>query len=122
MKPAEAAAKLREAEFKCEPLPPHEQRIAQFVADVASELGVEHTPHNLDQVAAALHAAGCEPDPNEWPKMLFGKAPSDDFESVYDPRRRLFHVVVHNDKELAKLGEGWHENPKDAMGKDGGAA
>lgn len=109
MTPMEAADKIRDT-FQLDALSPQDLRRMRFVADVASELGIEPTPHALEQLATALHAAGCDPDPNDFPKMMFSKTYSKNAHAIHDARRQIWHVTVHNQKELEALGAGWVED------------
>jgi hypothetical protein len=112
MTPTEAADKIR-PDFHLESMPPEDRHHVKFIEDVASELGVEHTPFNLHQVGQALDRADIHPDSNEYPKMLYSRthhAEEGVGASVYEPRHDFVWAHVANEDEAKKLGSGWVED------------
>lgn len=115
MNAKEAADRLR-PNFHLESMPPEDRHHVIFVEDVTAELGVEPTPFNLHQVAAALDAADIHPDDNEYPKMLYSRqhhAEDGCSASIYDPRHDWCWAHVENDEQAKALGSGWVESPAD---------
>lgn len=115
MTPKDAADKIR-PDFHLEQMPAEDRHHVKFIEDVATELGVEHTPFNLHQVGEALDHAGIEPDSNEYPKMLYSRTHHSDIAiapSYYDKRHDYVHCHVASAQEAAKLGSDWKENPAD---------
>jgi hypothetical protein len=113
MTPKDAADHIRES-FHLESMPAEARHHIEFVEAVADELGVEHTPFNLQQVAEALDKADIHPDSNEWPKMLYSRqhhTVPGIAASIYEPRWDMVHVHVDNEDQAKKLGSGWIENP-----------
>lgn len=121
MKATEAADKIRDT-FHLEAIPPEDHRFAKFVVQVADELGVDHTPFNLQQVAAALHAQSIKPDAADYPKMLYCKTrPAGQFDGqsaihghvpiTYDIRHGHWFAHVESEDQAKRLGKGWVDTP-----------
>lgn len=113
---AKEAADVLRPNFHLESMPPEDRHHVVFVEAVAAELGVDPTPFNLHQVAAALDAADIHPDDNEYPKMLYSRqhhAEGECESSFYDPRHDWCWVHVANEREAKALGDGWVDNPAD---------
>jgi hypothetical protein len=111
----DAAEKLR-PDFRLAHMPPEDRHHIKFVEDVAVELGVEATPFNLQQVAAALDAADIHGDDLHFPLMLYSRshhAVDGVAASTYYPRHDMTFVTVENEDQLKALGPGWVENPAD---------
>jgi hypothetical protein len=109
MNAKEAAEKLRPS-FHLDASPPEDRRRSLFVEQVATELGVEHTPFNLHQVSAALEAADVHEDAGDYPKMLYSRehhAVEGVAASVFDPRHDHMWVHVENEDQEHALGAGW---------------
>jgi len=109
MTPKDAADKLRPI-FKLEDMPADDRHHVKFIEQVATELGIEHTPFNLHQVAGALEQHKIKPDSNEYPKMLFSRthhAEAIATPSIYHDRHDCVWCNVMNADEEAKLGKDW---------------
>ena len=109
MTPKEAAEKLRPF-FKLDQMPSDDRHTVKFVEAVATELGIEHTPFNLHQVAGALHEHDLKQDSNEYPKMLYSRthhAEAITTPSIYHDRHDCVWCNVKDVEEEAKLGAGW---------------
>lgn len=109
MNAKDAAEKIRPT-FHLHSMPPDARHHVKFIEDVATELGVEHTPFNLHQVAEAIDEAGIERDSLEYPKMLFSRrhhAVKDIEASVYLPRHDCVAVHVANEDQAKELGSGF---------------
>ncbi len=111
MNPKEAADKLRPTfSPKAMPhdTPAAERHYVQFLQDVATELGIEHTPFHLHQLGVALKEANISPDSNEYPKMLFSRThPAGPIPATYDIRHDHVWAHVENEDQEAALGSGW---------------
>lgn len=109
MNAKEAADQLRPT-FKLEAMPPDARHHILFVEAVATELGVAHTPFNLQQVASALDDHGIQGDVHHYPLMLFSRR-HHNVEGVeasqYDARHDHCFVVVANEEQEKALGDGW---------------
>lgn len=115
MTPTEAANKLR-PNFSLEHMPPEDRHHVLFVEAVAAELGVEPTPFNLQQVAAALDDADIRGDDLHFPLMLYSRqhhAVEGVPASTYYPRHDMVFVTVENEEQMQLLGKNWVENPAD---------
>lgn len=111
---AQEAANVLRPNFHLEQMPAEDRHHVVFVEAVAAELGVEPTPFNLHQVAAALDAADIHPDDNEYPKMLYSRqhhAVENCEASTYDRRHDWCWAHVANEEQAKALGSGWIENP-----------
>lgn len=114
MNAKEAAEHLRPTfRLESEVLSPEVQHDISFHKEVATELGVEHTPFNLHQVAESLAAAGIERPSNEFPKMLYSRTHPDKFghQGTYDQRHDHVWVKVHDADQEDALGESWVDHP-----------
>ncbi len=112
MNAKEAADHIRPS-FHLATMPAADRHQAKFVADVATELGVEHSPFNLQQVASALESADIHRDVHTYPMMLFSRQHHnvEGVEaSVYDARHDHCFVHVANEDQADALGGGWIED------------